>query len=244
MDTGRSKLVTEKKYFNRHVSHHSSANNVIVVYGYIRTPADCILTHATSPGSRVDLMGDCTNSLTMIRPRAVIECEGVMCMKGGNNVLNMQHGARISVGNNARLVIHTSTLVMEENASLVLAAGAGCVINFPLYIAKNSSVTVLGDFDTLHRATLSGTVKLYASVRLCDIGNKGRVYWRDEDMIFLVGLIRALTIEKGIDPDAILPHVIPIICKRYDVLFAPKPYIIKPDIYTRVERCPYIPRPK
>jgi len=79
---------------------------------------------------------------------------------------------------------------------------------------------------------------------LCDIGNKGRVYWRDEDMILLVGLIRALTIEKRIDPDVILPHVIPIICKRYDVLMAPKPYAIHPDIYTRVERCPYIPRPK
>jgi hypothetical protein len=243
MGTGLSRHVTEKKHFNRHVSHCSSANNVIVVYGYIRTPADCILAHATSSGSRVDLMGDCTNSLTIIRPRAVIQCEGVMCMKGSNNVLNMQHGARISVGQNASLVI-TSTLVMEENANLVLAAGARCAIQFPLYIAKNSSITVLGDFDTLHRATLSGTIELDASVRLCDIGNKGRVYWRDEDMILLVGLIRALTIEKRIDPDVILPHVIPIICKRYDVLMAPKPYTIHPDIFTRVERCPYIPRPK
>ena len=231
-------ITINKQYCNRYVSYDGTANNLLVVYGHGRTPASCI-TDKTTLGSTVNLTSQCTNSMTILKAKAVIHCEGVMCMKGHRTLLNMKRGSSISVSNNARLILY-STLVIEKNARLEVKEGACFEILWPLYITEGNSVTVVGDMTIAYPITISDPVSMETPNPLNRYGRSGDVNWSEEDSTFLVDLICFLTYALKIEPELILPQVIPTICQRYDVLMPLEPYKVHTNRFDEVKGCPYL----
>ncbi len=206
------------------VTYCSNKNNIVVVYGKGRTPADCIVTEPV-PGARVNLMGP-KDTICIIKQQAEIHCSGVINLENTRALLRLEVGASIDVGINARLIID-GTLILERNTHLIVEPGACLVVREALCVSNGATLTVRDCSHDLWRHTaIPVSLTVDSDTYNGGYNREQPVTWCEDDKRFLVQLMLFFCNDHGLPIDLIYPLLLPTVCQRYGVLFSPRPYQI------------------
>ena len=217
-----SKPVETTSYGFKCVSYCSTNNNIVVVYGKGRTPADSVITEPV-PDARVDLMGP-KDTICIIKHQALIHSSGVVRLDRIGALLRLEEGAIIDVGINGRLIID-GTLILEKNSRLVVEPGACLFVRLAMCVSNGATLTVRDcSYDLWNHVMISTSLIIDTDEYYPGYDRKQQVTWSENDKRFLVQLMLFFCNDHGLPTDLVYPMLLPTVCQRYGVLFSPRPY--------------------
>lgn len=221
-------------YRHKYVTYDRGLNNITVVYGRTRRLDDYIETDSSIPGSRVVLTGP-SDTICIIKQKVLIRNSGIIVMEKHEALLQMEEGAHIEVGANARLVID-GMLLLGKDARLILKPGAFLTVTESMCIDNGAILTIASGSSAYSVSVqILGTVTT-RNLNLFDIPSKlcrdVPTTWSEDDKRFLMQCMLFFCNDHRLPTEIIYPLLRSRICQRYGVLMAPEPYEI-PKLSTR-----------